>query len=149
MAQWVKDPALPLLVWELPYAGTATAVAQLWHGFSPWPRNFHMPRERAKKEKKRKSPKPIWKFNLVTRRKEIYCIQAYLVFGRSRLNKALYMGVQTKAERGCLWAEDEVSPSYRPWASNLCAFCLIESPQQRVQIQASVSDSGGGARPRL
>ena len=33
MAQWVKDPALSLLwLW-----------LELWRGFDPWPRNFHMP----------------------------------------------------------------------------------------------------------
>ena len=25
----------------------------LWHGFSPWPRNFHMLQERQKKKKKK------------------------------------------------------------------------------------------------
>ena len=35
MAQWVKDPPLALL----------------WHGFDPWPGNFHMPQ--AGKERKK------------------------------------------------------------------------------------------------
>ena len=67
------------LAWELPYAGVGAApkrlnkkrylgsflVAQqikdlvlsllclwiqLWHGFDPWPRNFHMPRAQLKKK---------------------------------------------------------------------------------------------------
>ena len=38
MAQWVKDPALLLL----------------WHGFDPWPGNFHMPWAQPGKKKKRK-----------------------------------------------------------------------------------------------
>ena len=33
MVQWVKDLALPLLWLGL----------LLWHGFHPWPGNFHMP----------------------------------------------------------------------------------------------------------
>ena len=33
VAQWVKDPLVSLLrFWSLP-----------WHGFNPWPGNFHMP----------------------------------------------------------------------------------------------------------
>ena len=32
VAQWVKNPALSLHWFELPP----------WHGFGPWPRNFHM-----------------------------------------------------------------------------------------------------------
>ena len=39
VAQWVKDPALSLQwLWLL-----------LWHGFDPWPRNFHMPWAQPKK----------------------------------------------------------------------------------------------------
>ena len=40
MAQWVKDPALPLqqLGW------------MLWCEFDPWPGNFHMPRACQKKK---------------------------------------------------------------------------------------------------
>ena len=43
MAQWVKDPALPLqqLGWLL------------WCEFDPWPGNFHMPRVWQKKKKKK------------------------------------------------------------------------------------------------
>ena len=33
LAQWVKDPALSLQWLRL----------LLWHGFDPWPRNFHVP----------------------------------------------------------------------------------------------------------
>ena len=39
MVQWVKDPLL----------------AQLWHRFNPWPRNFHMFQMQPKKKKKKKS----------------------------------------------------------------------------------------------
>ena len=39
----VKDLALSLLWFGL----------LLWHGFDPWPRNFHMPWERPKKKKKK------------------------------------------------------------------------------------------------
>ena len=40
--QWVKDLALFLLwLW-----------LQLWQGFHPWPRNFHMPRMQLEKKKK-------------------------------------------------------------------------------------------------
>ena len=38
MAQWVKDPALPLLWFK----------SLLWHGFDLWPRNFYMLRVRPK-----------------------------------------------------------------------------------------------------
>ena len=38
LAQWVKDPALPLLWLRL----------LLWRGFDPWPGNFHMPWVRPK-----------------------------------------------------------------------------------------------------
>ena len=44
--QWVKDPAL-LRLWCRP---------QLWLGFSPWSRNFHMLAEVAAKEKISKKP---------------------------------------------------------------------------------------------
>ena len=40
MAQWIKDLAL----------------LQLWLGFSPWPRNFHMPWVWPKKKKKSVAP---------------------------------------------------------------------------------------------
>ena len=41
MAQQVKDPALSLQwLWSL-----------LWHGFCPWPGNFHMPCIWPEKEK--------------------------------------------------------------------------------------------------
>ena len=39
LVQWVKDPVLP----------------QLWLGFSPWPRNFHMPRVQTIKTKQNKN----------------------------------------------------------------------------------------------
>jgi len=42
--QWVKDSALPQLWRRL----------QLWHGFSPWPGNLHMPQMRPKKKEKKK-----------------------------------------------------------------------------------------------
>ena len=32
MAQWVKDLMSLLWLWSL-----------LWHGFNPWPENFHVP----------------------------------------------------------------------------------------------------------
>ena len=44
MAQQVKDLVLPQLWRRL----------QLWFGFDPWPRNYHMPRVRQKKKKKKK-----------------------------------------------------------------------------------------------
>ena len=39
MAQWVKDSVLSLLWLGL----------LLWHGFDPWPRNFHVPQVQPKK----------------------------------------------------------------------------------------------------
>ena len=42
-AQWVKDPSLLLQLWHR---------LQLQLGFSPWPRNFHMPQVSKKKKKK-------------------------------------------------------------------------------------------------
>ena len=44
LAQGVKDPALLLLSLWL----------QLWHGFSPWPGNFHMLQGGPKRKKERK-----------------------------------------------------------------------------------------------
>ena len=46
-AQWVKDTALSLL----------QLGSLLWHGFSPWPGNFHMPWAWPKKKKKKKKKK--------------------------------------------------------------------------------------------
>ena len=48
-AQRVKEPVL-LQLWYR---------SQLWLGFSPWPRNFHMPPVQTKKEKKKKRYSPI------------------------------------------------------------------------------------------
>ena len=42
MAQWVKDLVLSL----------QQLRSLLWHGFDPWPRNFHMPGGEAKKNNK-------------------------------------------------------------------------------------------------
>ena len=39
VAQWVRDPELPLKWLGSP----------LWHRSDPWPRNFHMPWAEAKK----------------------------------------------------------------------------------------------------
>ena len=44
MAPWVKDLILSLLWLSL----------QLWRGFDPWPRNFHMLWVQKKKKKKKK-----------------------------------------------------------------------------------------------
>ena len=46
-AQWVKDTALSLL----------QLGSLLWHGFSPWPGNFHMPWAWPKKKKRRRRKK--------------------------------------------------------------------------------------------
>ena len=43
MAQWVKDP-----LWSLRWLRWL-----LWHGFNPWPGNFHRLWAQPKKEKKR------------------------------------------------------------------------------------------------
>lgn len=44
LAQWEKELALSLLWLRL----------LLWHWFSPWPRNFHLPWAQPKKKKKKK-----------------------------------------------------------------------------------------------
>ena len=41
MVQWVNDPALPLQ-W----------LGLLWHGFDPWPWDFHRKKEGRKEERK-------------------------------------------------------------------------------------------------
>ena len=46
MAQWVKDPALSL----------QQLGSLLWHGFNPWPENFHMLRTWPKNKKLGSSP---------------------------------------------------------------------------------------------
>ena len=51
VAQWIKDPVLSLLWLGSP----------LWHGFSPWPLNFHMPWVQPKKKKREKRERS--KFN--------------------------------------------------------------------------------------
>ena len=61
MTQWVKDPALSLQVLR----------SLLYHGFDPWPGNFHMPQAQPKKgEKMSVNMKHItelskWYFSLV------------------------------------------------------------------------------------
>ena len=57
MVQWVTDPVL--LLWRF--------RSWRWHGFCPWPRNFHMLWVRKKKEKEEKKEKKkkeanIWFF---------------------------------------------------------------------------------------
>ena len=47
---WVKDLALSL----------QQAGSLLWHGFNPWPRNFHMPQMRPKKKKKKKKKSVVF-----------------------------------------------------------------------------------------
>ena len=44
VVQWVKDLALSL----------QKLRSLLWHGFIPWPKNFHMPQALKKKKKKKK-----------------------------------------------------------------------------------------------
>ena len=50
MAQWVKDLALSLLWhWLLQ-----------WHGFNPWPRNFHMPTNAYEKSEEANPTAGAW-----------------------------------------------------------------------------------------
>ena len=58
MAQWVNDLAcLCSVAGSIPSPVLWVkdrALLQLWLGFDPWPKNFHMPWVQLKKEKERK-----------------------------------------------------------------------------------------------
>ena len=94
MTQQVKDPELPL----------QCLGSLLWCEFDPWPRNFHVPGVRPKKEgaetivwKQQKEAKEnpnykkpaLYKFYLIFRQKEVPLnIKKYFIFGMGSLGDA-------------------------------------------------------------
>ena len=70
MAQQVKDLALSLQWLE----------SLVWHGFDPWPRNFHMPRAQTKKKKERKAERKRNPYPISVSFLKIFCAHLFLIW---------------------------------------------------------------------